>query len=173
MSSDDPPRAATIRTSVSVIESDQGPRIAHYERPLDYAKLYQWIVDDASTADDVAVLSHTGGTAGRWHLVRIDDLGDDLTDADATIYVGGKFDRVLPASTLTVNRTLTLGTTNAAAGDKLTIVRRDVEAYTYQIDNGGAGGGTLCTMPVSTAYWATFRFDGTDWSVWSGGALPA
>ena len=154
------------------MESDQGPQLAHYEMPLDVPALFKWVAGDTSTADDVTVLTHTGGTAGRWIRVRLDVLGDDLTDADATIYVTGNFRRELPAATLGDNRTLTLGTTNAAAGDELTIVRRDVGAYTYQIDNGGAGGGTLCTLPVSTAYWADFHFDGTDWSVTRGGALP-
>lgn len=154
------------------MESDQGPQLAHYELPLDVPALFKWVAGDTSTADDVTVLSHTGGTAGRWIRVRLNPVGSDLTDADATIHVTGNFRRELPASTLTANRVLTLGTTNAVAGDELTIVRYDAGAYTYQIDNGGAGAGTLCTFPVSAAYWADFAFDGTNWAVKRGGALP-
>jgi hypothetical protein len=120
----------------------------------------------------MTVLDHTGGTEGKWIRVRLPVKGTDLTDADASVGVGGNYLRLLPASTLGANRTATLNTTNAAAGDVLTITRADTEAYTYQIDNGGVGGGTLCTFPVSTAYWADFHFDGTDWELIRGGALP-
>ncbi|UCC74308.1 MAG: hypothetical protein JSV86_07055 [Gemmatimonadota bacterium] len=167
-----PPRAAQIRYSRNVIESALGPRITHYEIPRDKPAIYRWVVGDSSTADDVTVLSHTGGTEGRWIRLRLPVKGEDLGDGAASIGVGGDYLRILPGGTLTGDSVATLNTTNAATGDILTIVRQDLGAYTYQIVNGGPGGAALCTFPVSLAYWADFHFDGTNWELIRGGALP-
>ena len=114
--------------------------------------------------DDLAVLSHNGGTAGRWRKVRVAIDGADLTDADATLTVAGNKLRRLPAATaLTVNRTLTLSTTNAVRGDTIRIVREGLGAFTLAVVNGGAGAGTLFTLPVSVATWCEAYFDGTNW----------
>ena len=167
-----PPRAARHWATVAILEGYPGSKLEDFAFVDALGAPFKWVVDDTSTADDFTVLDASGGTSGQWVRQRVSITGDDLTDADATIHVGGKFLRQLPAATLGANRTLTLGTTNAATDDVLRVVRYDVGAYTYQIDNGGAGGGTLCTMPVGTAYWAEFRFDGTDWVLIGGGALP-
>jgi hypothetical protein len=90
--------------------------------------------------------------------------GANLTDASVTIQITAGTWRALPASTLSANRTLTLGTTGAAAGDEIYIQREDAGAYTYAIVNGGAGAGTLVTMPVSLPGGAVLRFDGTNWA---------
>ena len=113
-----PRRAATIRTSIAAMEADQGPRITHYNAPLDKPRLYRWSVGATDTIDNIAVLGHSGGTPGRWLLVRDDVKGSDLTDADESLDVGGNFFRVLPAATpLTASRTKTLSAANASAGD--------------------------------------------------------
>lgn len=91
------------------------------------------------------------------------NAGAALTDADATVQPAGKYWRTLPAATLTVGRTLTLGTTNAAAGDQFTITRLDATANTYAIVNGGVGAGTLYTFPVSKTGFFVAEFDGTNW----------
>lgn len=167
-----PRRAATIRTSKAAMAADVGPRIEHYNMPLDFPRLYKFVVGSTATADGVAVLDHNGGTAGKWLLVRTPVKGDNLTNADATIHVGGGFWRVLPASTLSDNRVLTLGTTNAAEGDVVTVTRLDAEAYTYAIANGGGGGGTLTTFASATPSWADFYYDGTNWSLMRAGEMP-
>ncbi len=63
------------------------------------------------------------------------------------------------------NGTLTLGTVGAAAGDRIHITRSDLAAFTYAIVNGGAGAGTLCTLPVSKLSSVVMQFDGTNWLV--------
>jgi hypothetical protein len=157
--------------SISAIETDWGPSIAHYAIPLDQPHLYRWIPGDTTTANSETVLSYSGGTVGRWHRVRVQQLGANLTNADATLYASGKRWRILPAATLTANHVATLSTTGAAAGDELTITRLDVTANTYAVVNGGAGAGTLITMPVSVRYFADFYFDGTNWRLMRAGQM--
>jgi hypothetical protein len=167
-------RAATIRESVANVESDSGLNLATYVIPLDRpSRLYRWAAGDILTPDSVCVLDHSGGVAGNWLEVVEDDQGADLTDANATIQVGGDRWRVLPAATLSGNRVLTLGTTNAQAGHQLTITRLDAGAFTYAIANGGAGAGTLITFPVSSRYWARLQFDGTNWLLRAAGAMAS
>jgi hypothetical protein len=168
-----PRRAITVIPTVSITQAEAGPPIPKYRVHLDQGGFYRFAVGDVLTPDDVAVIGGNGGTAGNWLLVRDDDSGDDLTDANATIVVGGKRWRTLPAATLTDNRTLTLGTTNAAAGDLLEITRLDAGAFTLAIVNGGAGAGTLITMPVSTRYWFRAFFNGTNWVSRAGGAFAS
>lgn len=158
-----PRRAPTVMASVAAVAADQGPLLEHYAIPLDQPSLYRWIVGDSSTVNGETVLGHTGGTVGRWLRVRPQLLGANLTNAPATIYAGEKAWRRLPAGTLTANRVLTLGTTGASAGDTITVTRLDVSAWTYAVVNGGAGAGTLITLPASQKWFADFYFDGTDW----------
>ena len=166
-----PRRAATIRTTRAAMAADLGPMVEHYEVPLDLARLYRWVVSDTSTTDGLAVLGHSGGTVGRWTLVRVSERGADLRDAVATSQVVANFWRVLPAATLTANHVLTVGTTNAVVGDVITVTRLDVTAWTYAIVNGGVGAGTIITMPVSVRYWAKVAFDGTNWVLHSAGQM--
>lgn len=92
-------------------------------------------------------------------------MGAALTNADATVTIGGGGRRVLPDATLTANRTVTLGTSNAVLGDVIEIVRLDTEAFTLAIVNGGAGAGTLLTFAVGAMLYAKFRFDGSNWAL--------
>lgn len=89
--------------------------------------------------------------------------GADLTDAAVTITIAQGRWRVLPAAILSANRIITLGTTGAAAGDRIEITRLDAGAFTLAFVNGGAGAGTLVTLPVSKVNFARFYFDGTNW----------
>lgn len=168
-----PRLAATIVSLAATTQAERGPDVERYRRHLDLPGLFRFVLGSVLTDDGVSVLAGSGGTAGRWLRVREPDRGTDLTDADATLLVGGKAWRTLPAATLTASRTLTLGTTNAAAGDPLTVTRLDVGAYTVAFVNGGAGAGTLITMPVSSRYFATFYFDGTNWRLRSAAAMAA
>lgn len=154
------------------MSNDLGPHIPHYNSPLDFPFLYEWIPGNTATADNVAVLSHNGGTVGRWHLVRANVLGANLTDANENLTVGGNFFRVLPAATLTASRTKTAQTTNAAAGDVIHVLRLDTTANTLIIANGGLGGGTIYTLPASQSWWAKIYFDGTNWIAHSAGQNP-
>ena len=76
----------------------------------------------------------------------------------------------MPAATLTANRTVTLGVTSAVKGDEFHITRADVGAFTLALVNGGPGAGTLLTLPVSKAGFGHFKFNGTDWILYSAGA---
>lgn len=96
--------------------------------------------------------------------------GANLTDASATIQITAGAWRSLPAATLTANRTLTLGTTGAKAGDKITVTRLDETGFTLAIANGGAGAGTLVTLPGGEIGSAAAVFDGTNWKLQDAGA---
>lgn len=91
--------------------------------------------------------------------------GANLTDAAATIVITAGGWRILPPATLTANRTLTLGTTDAAAGDEILITRRDVGAFTYTVANGGVGGGNVAVLPVSQQAFVRAVYDGTNWAM--------
>lgn len=158
--------------SVAAIDADPGPPIEHYALPLDLGALFRFVPGSSLTADNITVIDQTGGIPGRWLRVRRPDKGDDLGDADVTITVSGNFWRRIPTATLTTKRTITLGTTNAAAGDKVTITRLDTTANEVDIVNGGPAAGTLATLPVSEAWWITNEFDGTNWLLHSAGKLP-
>lgn len=159
----DPRRALTIVPSIAVLQSGVGPYVANYVMPLDRPVPYRFAIGDTTTDDDWTALEPAQGTAGRYLDMPEADKGDDLADGNATIYVGGKRWRVLPAATLTGNSTLTLGTTGARRGHVIEITRLDSEAYTYAIVNGGTGAGTLCTFPSGSTAYGKFYFDGTDW----------
>ncbi len=93
-------------------------------------------------------------------------LGASLTDADdPALDVGDGSLRRLPAGTLTANRQVTLDDTNPTTGEVIIIERLDTEAFTLAIVNGGVGGGTLYTFPVSQSRMAKFKFDGTNWAL--------
>ncbi len=158
-----PRLSPTVVGTIATTQAESGPPIPKYRVHLDHGGLHKFVPGSSLTADDWKVIGGSGGTAGKWLEVRRPDLGADLTDAAVTIVVGGKAWRRLPVATLSANRVATLSTTNAAAGDWLEITRLDVGAYTYSIVNGGAGAGTLCTMPVSVRAWARLYFDGTNW----------
>ena len=156
-------KAPTIMVSVAALAAERGPLSVHYSIPLDIPRVYRWSAGSLLTEDSVAVIGSQGGSAGKWVQVRYADNGTNLTDAVASITVGGKPWRILPAGTLSQNRIATLSTTNAADGDIILITRLDVEAFTYAIVNGGPGAGTLFTFAVSQAAWAEFYFNGTNW----------
>lgn len=171
---------AIEKVSPSVVESfestqaDRGPPFSgKYRFHIDKPGMFRWVPGDSSTDDDWTTLEPSGGTDGAWLLVGTKDKGADLTDASVTITVGQGAWRRLPAATLSSNRTVTLGTTNAREGYVLELTRLDVGAYTLAVVNGGSGAGTLLTMPVSSRYWARFYFDGTDWLLRAGGAIAA
>jgi hypothetical protein len=167
----DPRRAITIYSTVATIEADRGEKLARYAVPLDRPHLFQWVPDDTTTADSVNVLTHTGGYTGRFKRVRLYDRGSDLGDATTTVYVSGKKVRLLPVSTLTASRTVTLGTTNAVAGDDIWIVSEDRSSYVLSVVNGGTGAGTLAA--TQGPGWVHCQFNGTNWFrvAFGGGAV--
>ncbi len=95
-----------------------------------------------------------------------------LTDASPTIQIGSGTWRTLPASTLTQDRTLTIGTTGAVAGSRMRIVRLDLTAFHYTIVDGGSGTPTLAVLPAGRVSFIVLEFDGTNWQILDLGALP-
>jgi len=166
------PRAAAIFSTVGTLAAAPGQRTATYAVCLDDALLRKWVPGDTTTADGYAIISATGGYTGRWFQVPGDNLGADLTDAAEDIAATGKLVRILAAGTLTSNRVKTLTTTGAVAGHVLTVVCRDVEAFTCAFVNGGPAAGTLVTKSAAEAWTFDFRFDGDDWSLIRQAQLP-
>lgn len=163
-----PRRSPTIFASRAVMAATPGPNDNRHAIPLDYPALYRWAVGNTDTADGEGTITHSGGTLGNWllvhHLGQELPAGTALVDGNQTIHVSGGFHRTLPAATLTGNITITLGTTNARSGYPFEILRLDVGNYTVAIVNGGVGGGTLVTLPVSSRALFRGRFDGTNWT---------
>lgn len=97
--------------------------------------------------------------------------GADLTDADVTLKWSDGLRRVVPAATITASRTITFGITAGAdgrlprAGDRLTVTRKGVEAFTLVFVNGGGGAGTMATLVASKAGYFIGEFDGTNWEL--------
>lgn len=163
-----PPRISpTVVSDVTVMRGDVGPaQPARYRIPLDLGALFRFVVGSSLPDDGWNVIVPTGGgTFGAWQRVTASDRGDDLTNADTTIQIGGKPWRVLPAATLSTDRVLTLGTVNAQDGDTFDITRLDASAFLYTIANGGPGAGTLVTLPISARSFARFQFDGANWAL--------
>lgn len=111
-------------------------------------------------------------------IVGIGVLSATLTDTSPTVDCGasvaGTFNAnqfVLPAATLSANRTVTINTDSAVTDEVITIVRLDVTANTLAIVNGGAGAGTLYTFPASKKRVSSFIFDGTNWALASTASL--
>jgi len=94
-------------------------------------------------------------------------LSDASVTVDCALSSAGTLNAsqfVLPAAvSLTANRTITVNTDSAVQSESITIVRLGLGAFTMAIVNGGAGGGTLITLPASKARQATLSFDGTNW----------
>ncbi len=112
------------------------------------------------------------GTA--WQLIGR-KTGTALADASVTIQFTTAAQYIWPAGTNTTsNRTITLGTTGLAAGPNAGVgaiinvfLLRASYANSIAFVNGGAGAGTLFTLPATTAdpVVASFFFDGTNWSL--------
>lgn len=97
-------------------------------------------------------------------------VGANLTDAAAT---SGRLARVtqyvLPAATLTADRTNTLSTTNAHAGDLIIITRLDLTAFRYTV-----AGATSVVLPPFNQGFCIFQFNGTNWQPYQmGSTFPA
>lgn len=167
-----PLRAATIVPSVAFLEALRGPFDDRYAIALDRLVLFRWVPGSSLTIDHRTVLGFTGGTNGRWVQQRLVTSSVALGDASVSIGIGDGEWRTLTATTLTANRTITVNTTNASAGDMLTITRLDATAFTLAIVNGGIGAGTITTLPISQRWCVQLYFDGVNWSLRTAGQLP-
>lgn len=118
----------------------------------------------AVTAGAAAAASH----ADHVHAVAYPALAASLTDASVTLQPGAGSHTVhpLPAATLTVARSLTLGTTNVLTGQILRIERLDATPFAYTIINGGGGAGTKYVFLGGATGSAEFIFDGTNWALY-------
>lgn len=164
---------ATVMGTAALVRSDRGPQTRRYRSIAEFGgALFRFIVGSSLADDGRTVIVPTGGgTGGAWVREREDDRGSDLSDSDGGLTVGDGGWRVMPAATLTSNRTLTLSTTNAAAGDRILVTRLDVTVNTVAIVNGGPGAGTLATLPASLRSMAEAQFDGTNWVLRQSGLL--
>lgn len=127
------------------------------------------LTDGGGTRSIAGIIEGFEGTAV---LVRVgcDAVGDDwlpgtaLTDVAATtVQRVGRRTSYLLAGTMSQGETITLGTTGAQKGDMIRIIRTSTSAQTAAIVNGGAGAGTLVTLPASKVNFAEAQFDGTNW----------
>jgi hypothetical protein len=167
-----PLRAPTVYLSLAQLANQPGQPTPRYAIPLDRPRLYEWIPLNADDADDLKTLDANGGILGTWQEVRCPDRGADLTDANVDLAVGGNGWRVLPAATLSTNRTATLLVDGALEGDTIEITRLDQTANTYTLANDGTGGGNVFVLPASQRWWCVAYFDGTDWIPRAAGQLP-
>jgi hypothetical protein len=156
--------APTVYLTRANLRSSPGPLVQKFAICVDGPPgIYRYALGSTDADDDWTTIVPQGGAAGAWEWMAFPDRGSDLTNASATLQPGNGSWSVLPAATLTANRTLTLGTTNAREGYTRTITRLDTTAYTYTIVNGGTGAGTLTVFPRSVVGSAVFVFDGTNW----------
>lgn len=160
-----PRQHATVYETVDALAQDPGPQTdIRYAVVLELGpEIFKWYLYASDPADGVNVVAPSGGASGRWKRARFDDRGDDLGDASAALLVSGGRTRILPAATLTADRTLTLDDAGAVQGDEILVIRNDATAFVLTIANGGAGGGNVAVMPSSNRSWCRARFDGTNW----------
>ena len=91
-------------------------------------------------------------------------LRGSIADASTTtVNVLGRDTRYSMAATLTQTNTVTLGTTGAVAGDRMTILSPGTSAHTVVVVNGGVGAGTLNTIGSTKIGFVSAYFDGTNW----------
>jgi hypothetical protein len=154
-------RAAAIWPSLANLRASIPPIVEQYLHVIGVPGLFRFVPESSDTDDGWTVVAPSGN--GRYVRVAEPDKGANLSGTSQTIYVTGGPWRVLPAASLTAGITITLGTTGAQEGDTIELTRLDATAYTVAIVNGGAGAGTLCTMPISSRAWGLFYFDGTNW----------
>ncbi len=155
-------RAITVVSAgVAALRSQTGPQLEQYVIPLDVPALFRWSLASALLDDGRTVLQGSGGFLGAWIRVRENIKGDDITGDSAVAVGGNRYRRI---TGLSGNATLTLSTTNAAAGDWILFVRSDTGAHT--VDIGG-----LVTMPVSAKSWALVYFNGTSWEAGPSGLM--
>lgn len=159
-------QSALVFTTVQQLRQEPAPLSSErYAIVLELGRVFAWNLYGTDAHNGITVIAPQSGGAGTgtWEVARSDDRGSDLTDASATITVAQGRTRVLLASTLTANRSLTLSTTGAEDGDEIYVVRNDATAFTLTLINGGAGAGNVAVMPVSSRAWCLARFDGTNW----------
>lgn len=102
-------------------------------------------------------------TTGIWENT-LDTVSADNGDASIT-YQAHRDPRVqLFATTLTGNRTVTLATTNAVAGDKLRVVRTGLGSFTLAV-------GSAKTIGSATAAFVDVEYNGSAWVLVAYGAL--
>ena len=101
--------------------------------------------------------------SGSSEVRRFISTGSNLTDADATITVAQGNRRVRLSGTQTNNRTVTLSTSGAVAGDTILIECEAQATHTLAIVDNGPGTPTRFTVPAGEAWAVELTFDGTNW----------
>ena len=163
-------RSITIVSTPATLRSIPGPSLlARYVYVLSLGRLYQWTAGSNLVDDGLAVIvPNTGGFQGAWiyqrSLPNAAAAPVALTNGvDVHINVGlGTFYR-LPLATLGANRALYIDATNAAAGDTIEILREDLGAWTYTVNNNGAAPSTIKVLPISVGSELIVYFDGSNW----------
>ena len=167
-------RAATIMTNVAAMAADRGPAIVHHNIPQDAPVLFSWVPGSTATADNINVISHTGGTPGRWIRQREDIQGDDFSATASVSFVTiakGRF-RVLPATSpmTTVDSKWWFYNTGAVAGDIITVARLGLGTKTVTVQDHDEN--VLAILAPDEPRWFAAYFDGDGWIPHSGGSFP-
>lgn len=159
-----PRQGVIVYATPEALAADPGPRTdTRFALALSLGAVFSWSIFSEATADGETVIAPSGGGVGRWIRSRAVEQGDDLGDASATITISGGRWRVLPAATLTADRTLTIDDAGAVEGDEILVTRNGIESFKLTLANGGAGAGTIAAMPSGSRAWCLMRFDGTNW----------
>jgi hypothetical protein len=120
--------------------------------------------DVTSSQDLSTVFNPDSLSSGRWKRV---DLRQQITanvgDADSAITLRGT-SKLLYATTLTANRTVSLPTVNLYKGFTARVVRTDTGAFTLAV-------GSVCTIPSGGKYWVEITYNGASWIQTAGGPL--
>jgi hypothetical protein len=104
----------------------------------------------------------------RENVIRLNDsVSADNGDADATLVWGEDETTQVWATTLTVDRTVTLSTTNAVNGARFHILRTLAATGDFDLS---IGTGPLITLPVGNE-WCDVQYDGSAWIVVAYGTI--
>lgn len=165
-----PPRqAAVIYPTVAKLRAEPGPAVEHYAVVLELGgavfksttdPTYTALADDGRT---LLIATGVGGVAAAWVRQRENDQGANIASNTSSLTVAGGRFRLIPVATLTGNLSIALSIVGATGPDYIEVTRLDVGAYTVTFTNGGTGGGTLATMPVSARARFVGWFDGVNW----------
>jgi hypothetical protein len=91
-------------------------------------------------------------------------ISGDRGNADIILEAGKDFAVQRFLTALTANRTVTLSTSGARAGDKFRILRQNANGFTLNV-------GGIKTFPASVNSWVDVEFEGFAWIVTASGTL--
>lgn len=134
-------------------------------------------VKTANSVDKSVAGDTISGIIAMSGLGRIRTTTATGADADTTYQPGGGNQILKVPSSITANRTYTLGTTGVGAGDWIDIYCADALTYVVTVLNGATpiaylSGGAPATSAIVTHQACRFVYDGTNWLPEIGGRNP-